>query len=826
MPEAESPALEDAVSNVIEGWLEGDRHALDRACEEHPQLALSIRSRIVALASLNLLPEPSENTRREIQLGEFRLLAPLGRGGMGTVHLARQDSLDRIVALKVLQKDIAATSAGRERFRREAAVIASLSHPSIVPVHAFGEVDDTPYLAMEFVAGCSLAEALIAVGDRDPATLRGADLAAPIGCEGKPGFTSNYTAACFHIARQVASAMCHAHSRGVLHRDIKPSNIMLDGEGRVLLVDFGLATSAGDAPLTASRSVVGSLPWMPPERLRSDGAADARGDVYSLGATLCHMLALRAPYTARDPARLAASILTGERERVERLNPSISQEAAAVCEHALEVDPRRRYPTMEAFHRDLVAVLELAPITAQRDTWLRSIDRRIRRNPWRAAATALLLVLAFGIPMVAWSHFRQSRKIEEFNSIAWRQSLRLRADLLMTRARELWPAEPFRLVGSDGIDVWLQEAGVVAKYLDSTPEERTPEDVRFFETIDDVSRRAEFARELQRLAVEDHAEAWRDAIGEVNRSPLYRGLMLEPQVGLVPLGKDPESGLLEFAVLATGTSPVRDPSSGRLLLTEPSACVVVLIPAGEFSMGAIDSGSATEVDTSTIAEPDEKPVVTVSLAAYFIGKHELTQAQWTRLAGSNPSVCRAGTETSGRRITGVHPVESITRDETIEALARVGLVLPTEAQWENAARGGTKTPWWCGADARSIVGAANLADTTMAVHGKVALPYEEWLDDGYVTHAPIGSFRANPFGLHDVIGNVREYCQDEYGTYLNHPREIDGLRRVPDATAFVVRDGAFVNRAQGATSSQRSLASPDARAPGTGVRVARSVRTR
>lgn len=824
MPETESPALEDAVSSVIEGWLEGDRHCLDRVCEKHPQLAHSIRSRIVALASLNLLPEPSEGARRASQLGEFRLLAPLGRGGMGTVHLARQDSLDRIVALKVLQKDVAATSEGRERFRREAAVIANLSHPSIVPVHAFGEVDDTPYLAMEFVAGCSLAEALIAVGDRDPATLRGADLAAPVGCEGKPGFTSNYTAACFHVARQIASALCHAHTRGVLHRDVKPSNIMLDAEGRVLLVDFGLASSAGDAPLTVSRSIVGSLPWMPPERLRGDAAADARGDVYGLGATLFHMLALRAPYTARDPAHLAASILTGERERVERLNSSVSHEAAAVCEHALEVDPRRRYPTMEAFHRDLVAVLELAPITARRDNWLRAIDRRIRRNPWRAAATALLIVLAIGVPAVVWSHFLQSRKIEEFNSIVRRQSVRLRADLLVTRARELWPAEPHRLVGADGIDAWLAEAGMVATNLESTEEERTPEDIRFFETVEDVSRRAQFARELQRLTVEDHAAVWRDTIVEASRLPQYRGLVLAPQVGLVPLGRDPGSGLLEFAVLASGTPPSRDPSNGRLVLTAESACVLVLIPAGEFSMGAIASDSAAEIDASAVAEPDETPVVTVSLAAYFIGKHELTQAQWTRLARSNPSAWRGGTEVSDHPINGMHPVESITRDEAIETLSRAGLVLPTEAQWENSARGGTTTPWWCGADVRSIAGAANLADSSMALRGKVALPFEDWLDDGYVTHAPIGSFRANPFGLHDVIGNVREYCQDEYGSYVNRPREIDGLRRTPDATAFVVRDGAFINRALGATASQRSLASPDARAPGTGVRAARPLR--
>lgn len=821
MNEGEPIVLEDAVSEVIAGWLEGDRGSLDRVCSRRPDLAPEIRARVASLASLDLLPDGVESGGRDVELGDFRLLAPLGRGGMGTVHLARQLSLGRIVALKVLRRDLASTTEGRERFRREAAMIASLSHPSIVPVHSVGEADGSPFLAMEFVSGCSLAEALATLRGRDPSTLRGADLAAATGCEGRAGYTGSWTEACFHVARQIASALEHAHARGVLHRDVKPSNVMLDGEGRALLVDFGLALSFESEPLTASQTIVGSLPWLPPERMRDDDAADSRGDVYGLGATLFQMLALRPPFDARDLARLTASILAGDRPRLGSLNRRLERDAERVCEHALETEPDRRYSSMEAFRADIEAVLAKAPISVREDGWLRTFERRVRREPWRAVAAATLVLLVVALGWFSWRFARQGRTIDRIHSELRRVDDRARAASLVARARNLWPAEPSRLAGSDGIDAWLADAESLVANIDVESAATEEGDLEFVRVVQDVRRRAEYARTLRARTVDSFAREWSESIRIARESDRYRGLVFAPQVGLVPLGVDARSGLLEFAVLATGDAPSRDDPTGRLILAPESACVLVLIPGGEFRMGAEHASTDPEVPVDPNAEPDESPATIVALDAFLLGKHELTQAQWLRLAGTNPSVVRAGTIANGQEIGWMNPVDSITRLEAIEMLGRAGLALPTEAQWECAARAGTKTRWWTGDSVESLAGAANLADRTLATTGRVRLPHQPELDDGFVNHAPCDALTPNPYGLHHVIGNVREICLDPYAPYSTKPRAGDGLREVSDATAFIVRDGAFVNLAASATASQRSFTSPDDRAPGTGVRPAR-----
>ena len=245
------------------------------------------------------------------------------------------------------------------------------------------------------------------------------------------------------------------------------------------------------------------------------------------------------------------------------------------------------------------------------------------------------------------------------------------------------------------------------------------------------------ARELESLSIEAHRPAWDEAIaaiGDVSVCPAYRGLALRPQVGLVPIGRDPESGLWEFWHVLSGERPRRD-ADGDFQLEASSGLLFVLLPGGSFVMGAQRSDpEAPGYDPEAARE--EGPPHVVELAPFFMSKFEMTQGQWLAATGANPSMYLAGTRwgqgAAAEVIQRVHPVESLVWEETRTVLARYGLALPTEAQWEFACR-----------SARS----SNVFGTY----------------DGYELHAPVDVFfPPNSFGLHDMQGNVAELCRDWY----------------------------------------------------------------
>jgi formylglycine-generating enzyme required for sulfatase activity len=294
-------------------------------------------------------------------------------------------------------------------------------------------------------------------------------------------------------------------------------------------------------------------------------------------------------------------------------------------------------------------------------------------------------------------------------------------------------------------------------------------------------------------------------------------------MGLMPIGEDPDSHLWEFAHLETGEPAVRG-ADGKLLLAESTGVVLVLIPHGTFWMGAqsVDP-NGHNFDPQALAE--ESPVHEVELSAYFLSKYEMTQGQWERIAGKNPSLYGPARydknwNRAGKAWSALHPVEQVSVNDCMQVLARVGLDLPSEAQWENGVRAGTSTPWWTGSDAASLKDAANLADAYAKSHGSGSwLNWEKDLDDGNSSHAEIGSYRANAFGLHDVIGNEWEWCADEFdvGFYGRSPRT-DPVARSASSTNRVTRGGSFLDVASFSRSAYRGRASPVTRLAGIGVR--------
>ncbi len=432
-----SADLNDLVAECLARHESHGPSAIDEMCKEHPQHASALRRRIAALAEAGLLDDPDaapEDGKIPERLGEFRLLERLGAGGMGVVYLAMQESLQRVVALKLIRPENLYFPRARERFRREVESVARLHHPGIVQVHVVGEENGIPFFAMEPVHGATLAEVIHAVAGREPRTLTGHDLEqavvdivasrgpAPGASPAEPAkssktsdassrlFGGSWVAASIRIIREVALALEHAHERGVLHRDLKPSNVMVTPDGRVLLFDFGLAAGEGMSRITRSGIRLGSLAYMSPEQFDDASAADERSDVYSLGATLYEMFTLRVPFDASRAEELRHDVRTAQPKSPRTFNPAVPSDAEVVCQVAIEKDPTRRYPSAVAFAADLANLIDSRPITARPPGVALRVRRFVRRHPTGSVALALAALLVFGVPTLFFVQERAANR--------------------------------------------------------------------------------------------------------------------------------------------------------------------------------------------------------------------------------------------------------------------------------------------------------------------------------------------------------------------------------------------------------------------------------
>jgi serine/threonine-protein kinase len=253
-------------------------------------------------------------------LGEFEIVALLGRGGMGAVYRARQASLDRLVAVKVLPQHVAEDVSFLERFRREARAAAAISHSNIVQVFSVGQDKGYQFIAMELVDGESLSAVLNREGRVAP------DLA-------------------LAYLKQVASALAKAHAAGIVHRDIKPANLLLTSDGLVKVADFGLAKRPGtDVSVTATGAALGTPLYMPPEAAEAK-PCDARSDLYSLGATFYHLLAGRPPFEGATAAELILKHYQAEVQPLDEAAPDAPPALCSVIRRLLRKDPAERFQT-------------------------------------------------------------------------------------------------------------------------------------------------------------------------------------------------------------------------------------------------------------------------------------------------------------------------------------------------------------------------------------------------------------------------------------------------------------------------------------------------
>jgi len=346
------------------------------------------------------------------------------------------------------------------------------------------------------------------------------------------------------------------------------------------------------------------------------------------------------------------------------------------------------------------------------------------------------------------------------------------------------------------------------------------------DSVKSVRARLEFARALEETTIKRHREAWGRTLNRIATNPRYGGMQMTPQLGLIPLGRDPDSGLEEFAHAASGSAPERHPATGRLKLLggDPggTGVVLVLIPGGAFLAGA-QKTDPNAPNHDPRAGTEDAPLQKISLDPFFISKYEFTQNQWRVLTKSDPSFYRVGKRISGKFVNVLHPVEQVSWTECDRLATRLGLTLPTDAQWEYCCRAGTTTPWYTGPEERSLIGHANVADADGARAHPAGWQHEADWNDGYAAHAPVGTYDANPWGLHDMHGNVWEWVRDPWEIPPSPPRSGDGYRAHTPAAPRAYRGGSFEGVAELARSSTRTMLGPDMKLGIIGFRPVRTV---
>jgi len=311
------------------------------------------------------------------RFGDYELLEEIAHGGMGVVYRARQISLKRIVAVKMLLCGQFAGKKALDRFRAEAETVARLQHPHIVAVHEIGETDGQPYFSMDFVAGRNLADL---VRDR------------PLPARQAAGYV-----------RKIAQAVHYAHTQGVLHRDLKPANVLIDEFDEPRITDFGLARQlTGDSELTLTGQILGSPNFMPPEQGAGNRAriGPAR-DIYGLGALLYYLLTARPPFVAETFEATLSQVLNTEPAAPSQLNPSIPGDLETLCLKCLEKDPARRYPTAAELADELGRWLNGEPIRARSIGAAGKTWRWCRRKPALAAMAAAVVTLLLTVTVVS-----------------------------------------------------------------------------------------------------------------------------------------------------------------------------------------------------------------------------------------------------------------------------------------------------------------------------------------------------------------------------------------------------------------------------------------
>ncbi len=430
--------LEEIAEEYLSRLRSDDSPDVEDYATRFPNLADDIRGTLPALAVMEQFGLESEQsdghqtdwaTPKVEQVGDYRILGVLGRGGMGIVYEAEQQSLRRRVALKVLPR-MASDENGLARFQREARAAARLHHTNIVPVFQVGQDGEHAYYAMQLIEGQGL-DAVIRDLRRLPRQPSSAGESEKLPKDAPSSGSSpslkadqsevlrgladgsaqsvgsqRFYRSVAQIGLQAADALAYAHDRGIIHRDVKPSNLLLDASGVVWVSDFGLAMT-NEGQLTRTEDVLGTLRYMSPERFQHQ--CDDRADIYALGVTLYELLVMEPAYGMVDRLHLVKSIMNDEPPTPRQYDPHVPRDLETIILKAIEKEPRDRYQSALAMADDLRRFLNDDPIQARRAQPLEKLVRWRRRNKSLAAAlTAVAALLVLLIVVLSWTSYRQN----------------------------------------------------------------------------------------------------------------------------------------------------------------------------------------------------------------------------------------------------------------------------------------------------------------------------------------------------------------------------------------------------------------------------------
>ncbi len=713
---------------------------------------------------------------KQLVLGNYVILDRIGQGGMAVVFKAKHRQMERIVALKMISPQIAASPKALDRFRREVRVAARLDHPNIVTAYDANQAGGTQFLAMQYVGGVDLATLVRRCGH----------------------LSIDQALVCL---MQVACGLRYAHQLGIVHRDIKPSNLLLDPQGTVKILDMGLARMDSQAddqdPLTENGQIMGTADYMAPEQTVDTSRADPRSDLYSLGATFWYLVTGQSMYPARTvPGKLIAHQLQPP-ARLSEVCPDISQSVEDLFARLVAKNPEDRYPSAAELIEDLKRCISkpeaLQPLVAAMEPEGDHDDVSFSLGERPAGCTCC------GSP--------PAPPID--SPIETKTFLEVRADLQPTPAKsfpesdtELRPnPKPVQPPISDRRDSsamrWRHPkllataaAGAILLLLSTWLIVRDHE-----------------GREVARFRVPDGGSLVTQTSADVTTPIRSETLVPSTDPGTPPIDFEwnlpPGSPLPAIAPLdAKNAAQIQQAWADYLgvpvTFTNAIGMEFMLIPPGEFEMGSTEAQVAQLIERArAVDQPDwyieqlatETPQHRVRITRpFYLGRFEVTQAQYKRLMGVNPSQFQGDPNLPVERVSWLDARAFLRKlDELPRDQGPYGRYhLPTEAQWEYACRAGSTTDYSFGDSADRL--------------GEYAWYSGNW--EG--STSPVGMKLPNPWGLHDMHGSVREWCQDLFcqHDYATSPR-VDPTGPASGANR-VFRGGSWDGGPQGRRSAFRS----------------------
>jgi serine/threonine protein kinase/formylglycine-generating enzyme required for sulfatase activity len=786
--------------------------------------------------------QPSSQAGSLGRLGHYEILEVIGQGAFGTVLRARDEKLQRVVAIKVLSPEMAATSPARKRFLREARSSAKVRHENVVSIYAV-EDHPIPYLVMEYIPGKTLQQRLDEKGPLDfPDVLR--------------------------LGKQIADGLAAAHAEGLIHRDVKPGNILLEGgmDDRVKITDFGLARTADDASMTQSGVIAGTPMYMAPEQALGH-KLDQRADLFSLGSVLYQMLSGRPPFRASTTVAVLKRVVDDTPRPIQEVIPEVPDWMCKLLGHLHAKNPDERYASAsevsdllarcandlrqgrvpeipdpsqvaEQLGEDAAASAaasktadESALVKASREHAFGSVQPRRRESilhrPLLKVAAAVLIVLG----VLSVLGITEATGVTKLSATVMRVVYGSGTLVIETD-------DPSIKVAIDGEVLQISGAGIAELTL-------RPGEHEIFAIKDGKPIKRELVeitrngRLVLRISLEPPSTA---ASEPADDRVVESGAGVPPPLAKAPFDAEQAKAHQQAWADYLGVPVEKEIVLGQDKEGNDVQLTMVLIPPGEFLMGTngievgklIEERKAEKADANTLLLKMEGPQHFVRITKpFWLSKYEFTTGQFRQFVESTGYQTDAETNGKGgfKAVDGKAvqqpdvswemlknakgdqgPVVNVSwndADECCKWLSKQNppwtFSLPTEAQWEYACRAGSTTPWY-------------------GCETEEELQQYAWFETNSKWIQRCGRLKPNAFGLYDMHGNVWEWCLDWVsGIYRNSPTDDPVRTEDVDRPLRVNRGGCFYNPARSIRAAKRGCAAPESCMFDRGFRVAAAI---